>query len=51
MFTDIKKKYNPQNTITDSPKFFLFNHIYQHYVFHIVKEIDDYPVSMNIKIQ
>ena len=29
----------------------IFNHIYQYYVFHIVKNIDDCPVSMNVKIQ
>ena len=43
--------YNPENTITDSQKNIIFNHIYQHYVFHIVKDIDDYSVSMNVKIQ
>ena len=43
--------YNPENTITDSQNNIIFNHIYQHYTFHIVKDIDDCPVSMNIKIQ
>ena len=43
--------YNPENTITDSQKNIIFNHIYQHYVFHIVKNIDDYLVSMNVQIQ
>ena len=46
-----EKIYNPENTITDSKKNIIFNHIYQHYVFHIVKNIDDSPVSMNVKIQ
>ena len=43
--------YNPENTITNSQKIIIFNHIYQHYVFHIVKNIDDYSVFMNVKIQ
>ena len=43
--------YNPENTITDSQKNIIFNHIYQHYIFHIVKDIDDCPVSINVKIQ
>ena len=43
--------YNPQNTMTDSQNIIMFNHIYQHYVFHIVKDIDDNPVSTNVKIQ
>ena len=43
--------YNPENTITNSPKNIIFNHIYQHYVFHIIKKIDDNPVSMSVKIQ
>ena len=43
--------YNPENTVIDSQKNIIFNHIYQHYVFHIVKNIDDNPVSMNVKIQ
>ena len=33
------------------PKNIIFNHIYQHYVLYIVKDIDDYSVSMNVKIQ
>ena len=43
--------YNPKNTITDSQIIIIFNHIYQHYVFHVVKNIDDNLVSMNFKIQ
>ena len=43
--------YNPENTITESQKIIIFNHIYQHCAFHIVKDIDDYPVSINVKIQ
>ena len=43
--------YNPENTITDSEKNIIFNHIYQHYVFNIVKNIDNYPVSINVKFQ
>ena len=46
-----EKIYNSQNTIIDSQKIIIFNHIYQHCAFHIVKDIDDYPVSMNVKIQ
>ena len=46
-----KNIYNSQNTITDSQKVIVLNHIYQHYVFHIVKDIDGYPVSVNFKIQ
>ena len=42
--------YNPQNTITDSEKYIMFNHIYQHYIFHIVKDIDDCPICMNVNI-
>ena len=33
------------------PKNIIFNHIYQHYVLYIVKDIDDYSVSMTVKIQ
>ena len=29
----------------------IFNHIYQYYIFHIVKNINDCLVSMNVKIQ
>ena len=29
----------------------VFNHVYQHYVFYIVKYISDCHVSMNINIQ
>ena len=43
--------HNPENTITESQRNIIFNHIYQHYVFHIVKNIDDNPVSMNVKIR
>ena len=43
--------YNPKKTITDSQIIIIFNHIYQHYVFHVVKNIDDNLVSMNFKIQ
>ena len=40
--------YNPENTITDSQIIIIFNNIYQHYVFHTFKNIDDNPVSMNV---
>ena len=46
-----KEIYNPENTITDSQKHIIFNHIYRHYVFHTVKNINDFPVSVNVKIQ
>ena len=46
-----KKIYNSENPITDSQNIIIFNYIYQHYVFNIVKGIDDYTVSISIKIQ
>ena len=49
--THRRKIYNPQNTIIDSQTIIIFNHIYQHHVFHIVKYIDNHSVSMNVKIQ
>ena len=35
--------YNPENTITDSQKRIVFNHIYQHYMFHKFKDTDISP--------
>ena len=46
-----EKIYNPENTITDSQNVNIFNHIYQYYIFYIIKDIDDFSVSMNVKIQ
>ena len=46
-----EKIHNPENTITDSQKIIIFNHIYQHYIFHISKDKDEGPVSMTVKIQ
>ena len=43
--------YNPENTITESQKNIIFNHIYQHYLFYIFKNKDEGPVSMTVKIQ
>ena len=43
--------YNPENTITDSQKIIIFNHIYQHYIFHISNTKDENPASMTVKIQ
>ena len=43
--------YNPENTITESQKNIIFNHVYQHYIFHISKDKHESPVSMTIKIQ
>ena len=43
--------YNPENTITESQKNIIFNHIYQHYIFHISKDKHECPVSMTVKIQ
>ena len=43
--------YNPENTITESQKIIIFNHIYQHYKFHISKDKHECPVSMTVKIQ
>ena len=45
-----EEKYTPENTITDSQTIIICNHMYQHCVFHIVKDIDDSPVSMNVEI-
>ena len=43
--------YNPENTITESQKNIIFNHIYQHYIFHISKDKHESLVSMTVKIQ
>ena len=43
--------YNPENTITDSQKIIIFNHIYQHYIFHISNAKDENPTSITVKIQ
>ena len=43
--------YNPENSITESQKNVIFNHIYQHYLFHISKDKDKSPASMTVKIQ
>ena len=43
--------YNPENTITESQKIIIFNHIYQYYIFHISKDKHECPVSMTLKIQ
>ena len=45
-----EKIYNPENNITEFQKIIIFNHIYQHYIFHISKYKDESPVSMNVKI-
>ena len=46
-----EKIYNPENNITDFKKIIIFNHIYQHYIFHISKDKHEFPVSVNVKIQ
>ena len=46
-----KNKCNPENNITESLKIIIFNHMYQHYIFHISKDKHKSPVSMTIKIQ
>ena len=51
MFLIEENIYNPENTITDSKTNIIFNHIYRHYIFHIIKNIDDCPVSVSVKIQ
>ena len=43
--------YNPENTITESQRIIIFNHIYQHYIFHLSKDKHECPVSMTVKIQ
>ena len=43
--------YNPENSITDSQKYIIFNHIYQHYILNISKDNDESPVSITVKIQ
>ena len=43
--------YNPENTITESQKIIIFNHIYQHYVFHKFQNTDVSPVCITVKIQ
>ena len=43
--------YNPENSITESQINVIFNHIYQHYLFHISKDKDESPASMTVKIQ
>ena len=42
---------NPENTIPDSQTIIIFNHIYQHYIFHISKDKDESPISMTVNIQ
>ena len=42
--------YNPENTITESQKNIIFNHIYQHYLFHTSIEKNESPVSMTVNI-
>ena len=43
--------YNLENIITESKTIIIFNHIYQHYIFHISKEKHESPVSVTVKIQ
>ena len=44
MFIIEENMYNPKNTITESQKNIIFNHIYQHHIFHISKNKDGSPV-------
>ena len=45
------EKYNPTNVKSKSKNINIFNHIYQHYIFHNINSNEEIPPSMNIKIQ
>ena len=45
------EKYNPTNVKSKSQKMIIFNHIYQHYIFHNINSNEEIPPSMIVKIQ
>ena len=51
MITIQYEKYNPTNIKSKSQKMIIFNHIYQHYIFHNINSNDQIPPSMNVKNQ
>ena len=50
MITIQYEKYNPTNMKFKFPKMIIFNHIYQHYIFHNINSNEEIPPSMNVKI-
>ena len=45
------EKYNSKNIKSKSQKIIIFDHLYQHYIFHNINSNEEIPSSMNVKIQ
>ena len=43
--------HNLENIINESKTIIIFNHIYEHYIFHISKDKYNSLVSITVKIQ
>ena len=51
MITIQYEKYNPTNIKSKFQNNLIFNHIYQHSIFHNINSNEEIPPSMNVKIQ